>query len=166
MLSRLLMSKFTVLLQWLLKTMYSKVIIKLLLTCPTTFVLNGHWGLIFMVFNMLLYHTSKCAFCLITFSLWVCVCFCSYVMDLLWPSLFFIMWIVIMVSYMLHLRSDFNMYLFGCFCLCCGMRLWHYGLSLFWILNFQGILKICQLPSGSTYDNYWPVQKVFFFLYF
>ncbi|XP_024046271.1 cleavage and polyadenylation specificity factor subunit 1 isoform X3 [Citrus clementina] len=24
----------------------------------------------------------------------------------------------------------------------------------------QGILKICQLPSGSTYDNYWPVQKV------
>lgn len=24
----------------------------------------------------------------------------------------------------------------------------------------QGILKICQLPSGSTYDNYWPVQKI------
>ncbi|CAN1842644.1 Cleavage and polyadenylation specificity factor subunit 1 [Linum perenne] len=24
----------------------------------------------------------------------------------------------------------------------------------------QGILKICQLPSGCNYDNYWPVQKV------
>ncbi|XP_059449657.1 cleavage and polyadenylation specificity factor subunit 1 isoform X2 [Corylus avellana] len=24
----------------------------------------------------------------------------------------------------------------------------------------QGILKICQLPSVSTYDNYWPVQKI------
>ncbi|XP_010555627.1 PREDICTED: cleavage and polyadenylation specificity factor subunit 1 [Tarenaya hassleriana] len=24
----------------------------------------------------------------------------------------------------------------------------------------QGILKICQLPSASIYDNYWPVQKV------
>lgn len=24
----------------------------------------------------------------------------------------------------------------------------------------QGILKICQLPSISNYDNYWPVQKV------
>ncbi|KAF7813301.1 cleavage and polyadenylation specificity factor subunit 1 [Senna tora] len=24
----------------------------------------------------------------------------------------------------------------------------------------QGSLKICQLPSGSNYDNYWPVQKV------
>ncbi|KAM7272599.1 hypothetical protein ACFE04_027262 [Oxalis oulophora] len=27
-------------------------------------------------------------------------------------------------------------------------------------LTSQGILKICQLPSGSSYDNYWPVQKV------
>ncbi|KAJ1403738.1 WD40/YVTN repeat-like-containing domain superfamily [Sesbania bispinosa] len=24
----------------------------------------------------------------------------------------------------------------------------------------QGVLKICQLPSGSNYDSYWPVQKV------
>ncbi|KAM3736444.1 hypothetical protein ACB098_10G164100 [Castanea mollissima] len=24
----------------------------------------------------------------------------------------------------------------------------------------QGILKICQLPSVSSYDNYWPVQKI------
>ncbi|CAL5185052.1 unnamed protein product [Lathyrus oleraceus] len=24
----------------------------------------------------------------------------------------------------------------------------------------QGVLKICQLPSGSNYDCYWPVQKV------
>ncbi|XP_023520840.1 cleavage and polyadenylation specificity factor subunit 1 isoform X2 [Cucurbita pepo subsp. pepo] len=24
----------------------------------------------------------------------------------------------------------------------------------------QGVLKICQLPSTSNYDNYWPVQKV------
>ncbi|OWM75669.1 hypothetical protein CDL15_Pgr021834 [Punica granatum] len=24
----------------------------------------------------------------------------------------------------------------------------------------QGILKICQLPSASSYDNYWPVQKI------
>ncbi|CAK9135184.1 unnamed protein product [Ilex paraguariensis] len=24
----------------------------------------------------------------------------------------------------------------------------------------QGILKICQLPSLSSYDNYWPVQKI------
>ncbi|XP_022157087.1 cleavage and polyadenylation specificity factor subunit 1 [Momordica charantia] len=24
----------------------------------------------------------------------------------------------------------------------------------------QGVLKICQLPSTSSYDNYWPVQKV------
>ncbi|KAH7854835.1 hypothetical protein Vadar_018207 [Vaccinium darrowii] len=24
----------------------------------------------------------------------------------------------------------------------------------------QGILKICQLPSASCYDNYWPVQKI------
>ncbi|KAI4351877.1 hypothetical protein L6164_006183 [Bauhinia variegata] len=24
----------------------------------------------------------------------------------------------------------------------------------------QGVLKICQLPSGSNYDNYWPVQKI------
>ncbi|KAK1575122.1 hypothetical protein Q3G72_002835 [Acer saccharum] len=24
----------------------------------------------------------------------------------------------------------------------------------------QGILKICQLPSVTTYDNYWPVQKI------
>ncbi|XP_024011843.1 cleavage and polyadenylation specificity factor subunit 1 isoform X2 [Eutrema salsugineum] len=24
----------------------------------------------------------------------------------------------------------------------------------------QGILKICQLPSASIYDNYWPVQKI------
>ncbi|KAI4363631.1 hypothetical protein MLD38_019823 [Melastoma candidum] len=24
----------------------------------------------------------------------------------------------------------------------------------------QGILKICQLPTDSSYDNYWPVQKV------
>uniref|UniRef100_A0A0D9W2W1 Cleavage/polyadenylation specificity factor A subunit C-terminal domain-containing protein n=1 Tax=Leersia perrieri TaxID=77586 RepID=A0A0D9W2W1_9ORYZ len=24
----------------------------------------------------------------------------------------------------------------------------------------QGFLKICQLPSGYNYDNYWPVQKV------
>ncbi|CAN8244624.1 unnamed protein product [Cochlearia groenlandica] len=24
----------------------------------------------------------------------------------------------------------------------------------------QGVLKICQLPSASIYDNYWPVQKV------
>nr|KYP61845.1 putative cleavage and polyadenylation specificity factor subunit 1 [Cajanus cajan] len=24
----------------------------------------------------------------------------------------------------------------------------------------QGVLKICQLPSGSNYDSYWPVQKI------
>lgn len=24
----------------------------------------------------------------------------------------------------------------------------------------QGVLKICQLPSNSSYDNYWPVQKI------
>ncbi|XVF50705.1 hypothetical protein PTKIN_Ptkin04bG0123800 [Pterospermum kingtungense] len=24
----------------------------------------------------------------------------------------------------------------------------------------QGILKICQMPSSSNYDNYWPVQKI------
>ncbi|EOY22976.1 Cleavage and polyadenylation specificity factor subunit 1 isoform 3 [Theobroma cacao] len=24
----------------------------------------------------------------------------------------------------------------------------------------QGILKICQIPSASNYDNYWPVQKI------
>ncbi|XVE58674.1 hypothetical protein DITRI_Ditri04bG0187600 [Diplodiscus trichospermus] len=24
----------------------------------------------------------------------------------------------------------------------------------------QGILKICQMPSASNYDNYWPVQKI------
>ncbi|KFK26774.1 hypothetical protein AALP_AA8G292000 [Arabis alpina] len=24
----------------------------------------------------------------------------------------------------------------------------------------QGVLKICQLPSASIYDNYWPVQKI------
>ncbi|KAK4766592.1 hypothetical protein SAY87_008234 [Trapa incisa] len=24
----------------------------------------------------------------------------------------------------------------------------------------QGILKICQLPSSASYDNYWPVQKI------
>ncbi|XP_054786519.1 cleavage and polyadenylation specificity factor subunit 1 isoform X2 [Prosopis cineraria] len=24
----------------------------------------------------------------------------------------------------------------------------------------QGVLKICQLPTGSSYDSYWPVQKI------
>lgn len=28
------------------------------------------------------------------------------------------------------------------------------------ISAFQGIMKICQLPSITSYDNYWPVQKV------
>lgn len=35
-------------------------------------------------------------------------------------------------------------------------------LILLCISMWQGFLKICQLPSGPSYDNYWPVQKVGF----
>lgn len=72
------------------------------------------------------------------------------------PSLFFTMLTVITDLYMLRPRygkSVMKLRFFRRSCVCSNV-------FLDCFLSLQGTLKICQLPSFLSYDNYWPVQKV------